>query len=172
MKLALLLILFALLPSSTRTQDVSIERAFERERRSLSLVRFAVGEDASSGYDYLVYRRRAQVRKIRSVWNGGCCNDPTVEDFYYKDGNPALYVKFSAKKAQWRRLARGVNLPLRAEEKLYLKDSKLTTWIENGKTVSPSDPRWKDKEKSLLEEFKGQLDNYKFYQDERRQGGN
>jgi hypothetical protein len=168
MKIALIVILMALSSSPAHAQKVSIERDFERERRSLSLVRFAVGEDASSGHDYLVYKRRSQIKKIRSVWNGGCCNDPTVEDFYFKDGSPVLYVKLSLPKAQLRRIVRGSNIPLKAVEKLYLRESRLTMWIENGKTIPPSDPRWNDREKSLLEDFKGQLENYQSYQEERQ----
>jgi len=167
MKITLMVILIALLSSQTHAQNVSIERDFERERRSLSLVHFAIGEDATSGFDYLVYKRRSQVRKIRAVWNGGCCQSPTVEDFYFKNGSPVLYAKLSATKGQLRRIARGINLPLRAEEKLYLTDSRLTQWIENGRTIPSSDPRWNDKEKGVLEEFKAQLENYQSYREER-----
>jgi hypothetical protein len=167
MKIALIVILISLFSGPAHAQKVSIERDFERERRTLSLVRFAIGEDATSGFDYLVYKRRAQVKKIRAVWNGGCCNDPTVEDFYFKDGSPVLYIKLSAQKAQLGKIIRGSNIALKAGEKLYLSESKLTMWIENGKTIPPSDSRWKDKEKSLLEEFKGQLENYRTYQEER-----
>ncbi|MCA1557427.1 MAG: hypothetical protein LC731_02675, partial [Acidobacteria bacterium] len=70
MKLALALIIMALLPGLIHAQDYSTERAFQRERKILSVERFSIGEDATSGFYYLVYRRRREIRKIRSVWNG------------------------------------------------------------------------------------------------------
>jgi hypothetical protein len=168
MKTAVAAILIALSASLVSAQGISAEQDFQKERRSLSLVRFSVGEDASSGFYYLVYKKGAQIKKIRSVWDGGCCNAPTVEDFYFKNGSPVLYVKLAATRRQLNRIVRGSTLPLSAEEKLQFRDSGLTMWIEKGKAVSSSDPRWKDREKSLLEEFQGQLDNYKSYQEERK----
>jgi hypothetical protein len=165
MKIAPLLILIALLLNTAQAQPGSVEREFERERRTLKVDRFSMGEDATSGFYYLVYKRRSQVRKIRSVWNGGCCNQPYAEDFYFKDGQPALYVRLSLSRKQLRGVVKGMNAPLKVEEKLYLKDSRLTAWIENGKTIPSDDPRWKEKERSILEEFKGQLENYQWYLD-------
>lgn len=166
MKTALVVVLIALVSSPAHAQG-SIEQDFERERRSLSLVRYAEGEDATSGWDYLVYKRKSQVRKIRSVYNGGCCSAPEIEDFYFKDGSPVLYVKLSARKAQLGQIIRGSSIHLKVGEKLYLTESKLTMWIENEKTIPPSDPRWKDREKSLLEAFKDQLENYRANKEER-----
>jgi hypothetical protein len=165
MKSVTALILIALLLNLSHARQGSVERDFERERRTLSVDRFAIGEDATSGFYYLVYKRRSEIRKIRSIWNGGCCNAPYAEDFYFKDGQPILYVKLSLLKRQLRDAVRGRRIPLGVEEKLYLKDSKLMTWIDNGKTIPPSDPKWKEKERTVLEEFKGQLENYRWYLD-------
>jgi hypothetical protein len=165
MKIASALILIALFCNLNPAQQGAVEREFERERRTLYVDRFAIGEDATSGFYYLVYKRRAQVRKIRSIWNGGCCNDPYAEDFYFKDGHPALYVKLSLSKRQLSAAVKGRRISLSMEERLYLKESKLNIWIENGETIPPSDPRWQEKEKNVLEEFKGQLENYQWYLD-------
>ena len=165
MKIAPLLILIALLLNTVHAQIGAVERDFEREKRTLKVERFAMGEDATSGFYYLVYKRKNEVRKIRSVWNGGCCNRPYAEDFYFKDGQPALYVKLSLSRKQLRSVVRGMNAPFVVEEKLYLKDSRLTAWIENGKTIPADDPRWKEKERSVLDDFKGQLENYQWHLD-------
>lgn len=165
MKIILAAILIALLLGFNLAQEVSIEKDFERERRSLSLDRFNVGEDASSGSYYLVYKSRSRIKKIRSVWNGGCCEAPTVEDIYFKNGSPVLYVKLAVEKKLLDAVIKGSNTSLRPIEKLYLKNSKLTTWIENGETIPSSDSRWKDREKTVLEHVKGQLETYKDYRE-------
>ena len=72
MRIAKLIILIALLSTLSHAQDLSIEKDFERERARLSVVRYSMGEDATSGFDYFVYKSRSRgVRKIRMVWNGG-----------------------------------------------------------------------------------------------------
>jgi hypothetical protein len=165
MKIALVVILIALSSSLSHAQKVSIEKGFERDRRSLSLVRFTIGEDATSGFYYLVYKNKSNIRKIRAIWNGGCCNAPRVEDFYFKDGTPILYVKLSVKKERLDAVIKGSNTPLRPEEKLYLRESRLVMWIENGKTIPSSDPGWKEKEKFVLEQVKDMLETYRMYKE-------
>jgi hypothetical protein len=165
MKIAPAVILIVLLSSLSHAQEASIEKDFERARRNLSVARFSVGEDASSGFHYLVYKSRSQVKKIRAIWNGGCCDAPSVEDFYFKDGSPVLYVKLSVGKKRLDGVIRGSGAPLRPNEKLYLKNSRLTTWIENGRRIPSSDPRWKDKEKLVLEQIKEQLETYRLYRE-------
>lgn len=167
MKFVLAAALIALSCSLNPAQDVSVEKDFESERPRLSLIKFSIGEDATSGFYYHIYRSKTQVRKIRSIWNGGCCNAPNVEDFYFKDGSPVLYVKLSVEKGQLDSVIKGRNTALSAHEKLYLSNSKLTMWIENGKTIPTSDPRWKDKEKFVLEQAKDQMDNYQAYKEEK-----
>ncbi len=60
--LLMTLVLFALLSSSNYAQDKSIEKNFGKTKQSLSVVRFAVGEDASSGFDYVVYRKKKMMK--------------------------------------------------------------------------------------------------------------
>ena len=166
MRIAKVLILIALLSTLSHAQDLSIEKDFERERARLSVVRYAMGEDASSGFDYFVYKSRSRgVRKIRMVWNGGAGNDPYAQDFYFKDGIPVLYVELLGNRKQVAAITRGRNTSLREVERLYLKDSKVTTWVEKGKLIPSSDPRWKEKETSVLEQFKEQLETYREYRE-------
>jgi hypothetical protein len=161
MRIATVVISIALLSTLSHAQDLSIEKDFEREKGRLSVVRYVMGEDATSGSYYFVYKSRSQVKKIRMVWNGGATNDPNAEDFYFKNGSPILYVELSGKRGQLAAVIRGRNTSLRPVEKIYLKDSKVTMWIENGKVIPSSDPRWKEKEIRVLEQFKEQLETYR-----------
>ena len=165
MRIATVVILIALLSTLSHAQDLSIEKDFERERARLSVVRYSMGEDATSGFDYFVYKSRSRVKKIRMVWNGGAGNDPSAQDFYFKDGSPVLYVELSGKRKQLAAVIRGGNTSLREVEKLYLKDSKITMWVENGKMIPSSDPRWTEKERRVLEQFKEQLETYREYRE-------
>ena len=166
MRIAKVLILITLLSTLSHAQDLSIEKDFERERARLSVVRYVMGEDATSGFDYFVYKSRSRgVRKIRMVWNGGATNDPSAQDFYFKDGSPVLYVELLGNRKRVAAITRGRNTSLREVEKLYLKDSKVTMWVKNGKMIPSSDPRWKEKETRVLEQFKEQLETYREYQE-------
>ena len=165
MRIATVVILIALLSTLSHAQGVSIEKDFERERGRLSVVRYVMGEDATSGFYYFVYKSRSRVKKIRMVWNGGATNDPSAQDFYFKDGSPVLYVELSGKRKRLAAVTRGRNDSLRQVEKLYLKDSKVTMWVENGKMIPSSDPRWKEKETGVLEQFKEQLETYREYRE-------
>jgi hypothetical protein len=167
MKIALIVIFIALFFSPTLAQQVSIEEEFERERRSLALDRYTMGEDASSGFYYLIYKSSSHVRKIRAIWNGGCCQAPEVVDYYFKDGSPVLYVKLASKRGQLKALIRGGKPLLKPVEKIHMKDSKITTWIENGKTIPSSDPRWKEQEVYVLKQFRDELEGYQQYQEGR-----
>ena len=159
MKYILSLIFVVILTVFTNAQDLSIEKNFEKNKRAFSLVKFAMGEDASSGWDYLVYRQKTSTKKIRVIWSN--YSQATVDDYYYEAGKPVLLVKFSAKKSQYKSLAKGVNLPLKTLEKFYFTDSKLISWFENGKKVAPGDPRWAEKEKEILQEFEDQLETFR-----------
>lgn len=165
MRIATIVILIALLSTLSHAQGVSIEKGFERERGRLSVVHYVIGEDATSGFYYFVYKSRSRIKKIRMVWNGGATNDPYAQDFYFKDGSPVLYVELSGKRGRLAAVIRGRNTSLRQVEKLYLKDSSVTMWVENGKVIPSSYPRWQEKERRVLEQFKEQLEAYREYQE-------
>lgn len=159
MKINLLIIFIFLLSISSFAQDSAIEKNFEKNKRSYFLTKFSIGEDASSGSDYLVYRQKTSTKKIRVIWSN--YSGVTVDDFYYEFGNPILLVKYSAQKTQYKSLAKGANLPLKLLERFYFKDGKLLTWLQNGKTISATDSRWAEKEKEVLESFEQQLETFR-----------
>lgn len=161
MKIIVCILFISVLAISAFAQDSSIEKTFEKNKRSFSLTRFALGEDASSGWDYLVYRQKTTTKKIRVIWSN--YERASVDDYYYEAGEPRLLVKFFAKKSQYKSLVKGANLPLKVEEKFYFTGSKLVTWIENRKTIPATDSRWAEKEKEVLDSFNEQLETFRSY---------
>lgn len=159
MKIILSLFLLSFIGIAAFAQDSAIEKNFEKNKRSYFLTKFSIGEDASSGWDYLVYRQKTSTKKIRVIWSN--YEKATVDDYYYEFGKPVLLVKLSAQKSQYKSLAKGANLPLEAEEKFYFKDGKLVTWIEKGKTIQSTDSRWAEKEEEILASFDEQLESFR-----------
>ncbi len=162
MKFIYYLLLIAIFANSVEAQRSSVETNFENIKPKLSFFHYAEGEDASSGYDYLVYRKKSEVIKIRIVWSSST-NLPEVEDYYYEREKPVLLVKFSARKNQYKSLVRGTNVQLKWSEKLFFTDSKLKTWIEKGKSVDSTDSRWNETESQVLDSFKYGLEGFRQY---------
>jgi hypothetical protein len=168
MKIALAVILIALVSALSFAQDLSAEKDFEKNRPKLKLEKLVMGEDATSGYDYLVYTDKSNVVKIRSIWSSSTGIQSRVEDYYFRDGTLVLYVKMLAENRNLKQLVKGGIVPLIVEEKLYLKDTKLATWIEKRKTIFATDARWNAKEKEVLEMAKAELDNYQSLKQENK----
>lgn len=162
MKVALALILLAVFSGLCFAQDDAIEKDFEKNKSKYTREKLSEGEDASSGSDYLVYKDGSKIVKIRSIWSSSAGPVPRVEDFYFVDGKLVLWTKSTLQKKLLKKAVKGNNVALDTEEKLWLKDDKLTAWTEKGKTVDKTDTRWKDKEKEALEAGKNELENYKF----------
>lgn len=166
MKLALAFVLIALFSVVGLAQNTSAETDFEKNKSKFTLEKFAEGEDASSGYDYLVYKNKTEIVKIREIWSSSAVSTYRAEDYYFAGGKLIALVKYTFAKRYYNSAKKGNNIPLSLVEKLYLTDSKLTTWIEKGKTVPTTDARWKDKEKEILEAADGQLETYKRLKEE------
>lgn len=159
MKIKLSFILIFLFVSVGFAQDSEIEKNFGKDKKTFAVVKFAVGEDASSGWDYLVYKNKSGVRKIRVIWSSSYAS-PRVEDYYFENGKPSLYVKFAAAKTQYKSLKKGLETALTLEEKLGFTNLKLAAWTEKGKAVAADDLRWSEKETDVLEKFKSELESY------------
>lgn len=160
MKIILTFALSLIFVGGVCAQNLSVEKNFEKNRNTFSLTRFSFGEDASSGWDYLVYHKKTSTKKIRSIWTN-YTHIPKVEDYYFEAGKPLLLVIYTGKKSQYKSLAKGANLPLKVVEKFYFTDSKMVSWIENGKNIPTTDSRWAEKEKELLAGFEDQLETYR-----------
>lgn len=159
MKIKLFFTLISLFTISAFAQNSAVEKNFEKNKRNFFLTHFSIGEDASSGFDYLVYRQKTSTKKIRVIWSN--YSQVTVDDYYYEFGKPVLLVKYTAQKSQYKSLAKGASLPLKAEERFYFTESKLVNWVEKGKTISSTDSRWAEKEKEILASFEEQLETFR-----------
>jgi hypothetical protein len=158
MKLVFALVLFAFCSLVNFAQDV--EKDFDKNKAKYRLEKFSEGEDASSGYDYFVYKDKAQIVKVREIWSANYAPTFRAEDYYYRDGKLIALVKYTFDKKFYKTAEKGRNIPLKLVEKLYFTESKLINWIENGKTIPTTDKRWSDREKEALEAGKSQLENY------------
>jgi hypothetical protein len=166
MKFAVAVFCLVLFSGLSFAQNTSVENDFEKNKLKLKLERFSEGEDASSGFDYLIYKDKSQVVKIREIWSSSANSTFRVEDYFFKDGQALLLFKYTLAKSQYKNAVRGKNVPLKLVEKLYLTNSKLTKWVENSKIIPITDKRWPDKEKEVLEATKSQLENYTFLKKE------
>jgi hypothetical protein len=160
MKTAFAIVFLAFACLNAFAQDNTIERDFERSKARYKLEKFAEGEDATSGYDYFVYKDKGQVVKMREIWSSSQADTYRAEDYYYSGGKLIALVKYTFNRKYYKTAEKGANIPLKLVEKMYLTDAKLATWIENGKTVPKDDKRWLDKEKEVLEAGKSMLENY------------
>ena len=158
MKLFMTVILFAFGCVAHFAQDA--EKIFETNKAKYKLEKYSVGEDATSGYDYLVYSDKNKIVKIREVWSSASYTTYRVEDYFFKDGKLAAVLKYTFPSKLYKSAKNGTNIPLRLLEKLYLTDSKMTRWIENGKEVPSTDARWAATEKDILENAGYKLESY------------
>lgn len=162
MKIILSLVFLFITTISIAAQNNLVEREFEQNKKNYTRVKFSFGEDASSGWDYLVYRKKSEIKKIRVI-GSNYTNNVTVDDFYFLNGKPLLFVSYAAQKKQYKALIKGQNLALKQQEKLYFADNKLTTWIDKGKLVDSKNQKWTDKEIEVLERFKGEVESFESY---------
>jgi hypothetical protein len=161
MKLGFAVILFAFCCVAGFAQENSVEKDFEKNKAKYKVEKLTNGEDATSGYDYLVYKDKGEIVKIREIWSSSAVSTYRAEDYFFKDGKFIALVKYTFDKRYFKSAIRGTNVPLKLVEKLYLTDSKLTNWIENGKIIPTTDKRWQEKEIDTLESAKNQLEMYK-----------
>jgi len=165
MKITFAAILISVFSVFCFAQDNSIEKDFEKNKSKYKIERLSMGEDASSGYDYVIYRNKSEIVKYRVIWSSSAGPNPRVEDYYFNDSKLVLLVKSILSKKLVKTAAKGRVVALQIEEKLFFINEKLSFWTEKGKPVPNTDKRWKDKEAEALEQAKGELDNYKFVKD-------
>jgi len=161
MKVVFAVFLFAFCGITSFAQETSVERDFEKNKSRFKVEKLSEGEDATSGYDYLVYKDKAEIVKIREIWSSSAVSTYRAEDYFFKNGKLIALVKYTFGKPYYKTAIKGTNVPLKLVEKLYLTDSKLTSWIENGKAIPTTDKRWQEKETDTLESAKNQLEMYK-----------
>ena len=164
--IVLVLCLIAAASGAVHGQAKSIRVDFEKNIAKYTREHFVMGEDASSGYDYLFYKNGSGIVKIRSIWSASHTKELRIEDFFF-DGPSTLVQRLTGTRTQLSTLKKGRNVRLTPKEELYFTDSKLVSWTRDGKPIERSDPRWADTEKLELEHAKAQLESYDFLKDNR-----
>lgn len=160
MKTIFTAVLIAVFSFVAMAQDQSAEKNFPRDIKKFKVEKYSMGEDASSGYDYLVYKKKDEIVKIRTIWSSSANPKWWVEDAYYQAGVPVLQVKLTLTKRQFKSVKNGSQIALPVEDKFYFKDGKLVKWLEKGKVVPTTDARWQEVERDALASAKDTLEFY------------
>lgn len=160
MKITLALLIMALFSFAVAAQSDTAEKDFTKNLKRFKVEKYSMGEDASSGYDYVIYKRGTDIVKIRTIWSSSANPKWWVEDAYYKAGEPVLLVNLTLTKRQYRSVKRGGQIVLPVTDKYHFKDGKLAKWIEKGKAVPTTDTRWQETEKDTLASAKNTLEFY------------
>lgn len=163
---AVFLVAFCCAVNFAQTSDV--EKDFVKNKAKYKLEKFAEGEDASSGYDYLFYTNKTEIVKVREIWSSLSYATYRIEDYYFKDGKIVAVLKYSFPKKYYNAAKKGTTIPLTLTEKMYLTGAKLTTWVENGKTIANTDKRWIETEKNVLESANYKLESYKEFKEDNK----
>jgi hypothetical protein len=156
MKTILAFLTIAILSLAVAAQD----KSFAANIKKFKMEKYSMGEDSSSGYDYLVYKRGKKIVKIRTIWSSSANSNWWAEDAYYESDAPVMLVKLALVKKQFKSIVRGSRIALPVTDKFYFKDAKLVKWIENGKAVAITDRRWGEMEKDAFASAKDTLEFY------------
>lgn len=160
MKIFFAVIIISLVSLVAVGQNDSVAADFEKNKAKYKLEKFAEGEDASSGYDYLFYKNKESIVKLRVIWSSLANPNYWIEDYYFNDGKLFAFTKYDLAKKNYKNARLGKTIPLKESERLNLTDAKLTIWFEKGKVVTKDDARWNEREREILENAKNNLDLY------------
>lgn len=160
----ILLLAFCFTANFSQTND--FEGDFKKSRSKYTLDIYSEGEDASSGYDYLVYKKGDQIVKVRVVWSSLSYTTYRIDDYYFDDGKLVALFKYDFAKKFYNSAKKGINVLMKSTEKLYLIDSKLTNWTEKGKPVAQTDARWAETERQIIESANYIIEGYQRYLEE------
>ena len=150
----ILLVLVALIlaaSASTFAQRNLTEIDFERNRTRYTREHFSEGEDASSGFDYIYFRKDKAIVMIRSIWSATHTRELRIEDMYFRNDGLAVFRRATAQQKSMGVLKTGRNGGLTAQEEMHFENGKLVNWTQNGAPVRKVGTFWPDAEKSTLE---------------------
>ena len=148
-----------LLAGLASAQTNAVEDSFRKNKTKYTREFFSMGEDASSGYDYVFYKSGPRIVMIRVIWSASYTKELRIDDFYF-DEDIAFHRKQTATKRQLSALKRGRDVPLAVKEEHSFAGGKLTKWILDNKTIPSTDARWAEAEKGALEQARSERDNY------------
>jgi len=136
------------------------EASFEANKSKYSRELYGVGEDASSGYDYVFYKNGPTIVKIRVIWSASYSKELRIDDYYFEGDGLLLARKFTAPKSRLNVLKKGRAAPLVSKESFHFENEKLSRWLVAGKMISPTDQGWQAKEKEILEQARSERESY------------
>lgn len=136
-------------------------KSFEQNKAKYTREFFSMGEDASSGYDYVFYKSGTEFVMIRVIWSASYTSELRISDFYFDD-DLAFHRKQTTRKRQLSLLKRGRDIPMVVKEEHHFAGGKLTKWILENKTISSTDARWTTTEKEILEHGRSERESYTF----------
>jgi hypothetical protein len=128
---------------------------FKYDMRDLEQSYFIVSEDDSGSYYYTAYKDGDTILIIRSAWNGGCCDAPTVRYSYFENNNLVKEKNLVATRSREDidSIIHGSDAHTDIIELLYFEDSKLVKWMSTVEgVITPSDPRWTQREKASIDD--------------------
>ena len=156
-----LLLCVLLLAGFTTAQANDVEGDFKKNKAKYTREFFSMGEDASSGYDYVFYKNGPKIVMIRVIWSASYTNELRISDFYFDD-DLVFHRKQTARKSQLSLLKRGRDVPFVVKEEHHFSAGRLTKWIADKKTIPPTDTRWAATEKDTLEHARSERESYSF----------
>jgi len=159
-----LLIYVLLLAGVTAAQTNAVENDFKKNKARYTREFFSMGEDASSGYDYVFYKSGPKIVMVRVIWSASHTSELRIDDFYF-DEDVTLHRKQTAQKRQLSILKRGRDVPLALKEEHHFTGGKLTKWTLDSKTIPSDDARWLEAEKAALEQARSERENYTWLKD-------
>jgi hypothetical protein len=141
-------------------QASDTEKDFESRKKTFTTERFAEGEDATSGFDYLFYKSGGQIVKIRSIWSASHSKELRVEDSYFNGDQLLLFRRFTAPSRSLNSLKKGGAGSLAPGEEFHFTGGKLGRWVVGGKPRLPGDAGWAKMEKEILEQAQSLREYY------------
>src|SRR5687768_772253 len=109
-RLPWLFILLLAIAGLAAAQTENIEADFAENKPKYTREFFSMGEDASSGYDYVFYKSGPKIVMIRVIWSASYTNELRIDDFYFDDAIK-LHRRQTATKRRLSLLKRGRDVP-------------------------------------------------------------
>ena len=166
MKYFYVIILITIFSAFAVGQTSKAESEFLKNKSKLSLEKYALGEDATSGYDYLVYKNKGKIVKIRSIHSS---TNPSMEidDYYFENGKLVVYLRSYLPKKSLKSALRGNEFKLFAQERIELKDDKMIVWSDGAKKYTSDDPNWLKRENQILQSVGSELEMIRMLMEEK-----